>query len=267
MRILYAVLGALIVIVALAAVGLSVRPRPLPVEGESLDLGQATLATDLPAPVARFAAEVAAEGLPRIETAMISGDGVIRRGPVTIPMRFRGEYRPAKEYCRDMEMTWFGLPVVRGLDTWAGGVGKMTVMGETSVGPDMDQGANMAAFAEALWMPSVLLTDPRVRWEAVDATHARLVFPFKDGTDSMTYTFDAETGRPVGSTAMRFKAGEKEKTEWITRTLEWGTVGGRLTPVRVDARWGDEDRPWAEFVIREIALNVPVPALDAAGRE
>jgi hypothetical protein len=254
--------GAFLALVALAFVGLLVRPRTFVVTDVSKDHGSSRLTTDLPAPVARFAKEVAAEGLPRIDTAAITGSGVIRRGPMTIPMRFKGEYRPAREYRREMEMTWFGIPVVKGLDTWAVGKGRMEVMGKVWEGPDLDQGSNMASFAEALWMPSVLLTDARVRWEAIDDTHARCVFPFEDGTDSMTYTFDEETGRPVSATAMRYKAGEPHKTEWITRTLEWGTIDGRLTPVRVDARWGDEERPWAEFVIEHIALNAPVPGLD-----
>ena len=48
--------------------------------------------------------------------------------------------------------------------------------GVTKEEPRVDQGANLALWAEsAFWLHALLATDPRVRWEQVDETAARLV--------------------------------------------------------------------------------------------
>lgn len=261
MRTVRRILLGVLALSGVAVAGLLVKPKPPAAPEGSRDLGRLPLRDGLPGPVARWAREVAAHGLPRIETAVVAGRGVIRRGPLRIPFRFRGEYVPAREYDRAIDLTWFGLPVARARDTFVHGRGTMSAFGRGRTGPDMDQGANMAAWAESLWLPPVLLTDRRARWEPVDDTHARLVFPFGEGEDSITYEFDAGTGRPRVGRAMRYKAGEDHRTEWVVRSLEWRTVRGMLVPVKSDVRWGDEGRPWATFEIDDLALNVPVPAL------
>ena len=69
-----------------------------------------TLRTDLPAPVARYAEKMAAYGMPKVESFAAGGTGVMRRGPLTMPLRWRVEHHPGDEFVRDMQVTWFGIP-------------------------------------------------------------------------------------------------------------------------------------------------------------
>ncbi|MBC7870647.1 MAG: hypothetical protein H7Y09_07385, partial [Chitinophagaceae bacterium] len=54
-------------------------------------------------------------------------------------------------------------------------------------------------------MPSIALTDPRVRWEAVDATTARLYLPGLDDEEAFTVRFDAATGLMTEFKTMRYQ--------------------------------------------------------------
>ncbi len=261
---------AAVVVVALAAIalvaiaGLRVKPRPWALAGEpAVGAAQVPVPDGLPAPVARYAAKMSAYGMPKVTSFSAGGTGVMRRGPLSMPLRWRVEHHPGEEFVRDMQVTWFGIPVVTGLDVWQHGQGKMVIAGSATTGPEMDQGANMAAWGEAGWAPSFQLTDPRVRWEPIDDTHARMVFPFEQGKDSLVYTFDPETDLPTQAFGMRYKAGGSGKIGWTVRTLGWRGARGMLVPTRVDVKWADEGEPWASFEIEDLVLNVPTPRLDS----
>jgi hypothetical protein len=253
----------LVALFVLGYLGLRVTPRPTPLAISGTDRGVVTPRTDLPAPVARYAEKVAAYGMPKVDTFAVTGVGVMRRGPLTMPLKWSVEHRPGTEFVRDMQVTWFGLPVVKGLDVWQHGVGRMVVAGKATVGPEMNQGANMAAWGEAGWAPAFFFTDERIRWEPIDDTHARLVFPFEGSEDSLVYTFDPKTGLPREASGMRYKAGATGKIGWTVRNLGWQELHGMLVPTEVDVKWADEEAPWATLSIVDMAINVPVPELDA----
>jgi hypothetical protein len=85
-----------------------------------------------------------------------------------------------------------------------------------------------------MWLPAILLTDPRVRWEAVDEATALLVVPFKDKEERFVVRFDPANGQ------IQF---------WeVMRT-------GRLW---INGTWFDEGSPWMKFSEQEAVFNVPV---------
>ena len=111
---------------------------------------------------------------------MISGQGRLRVMGITFPARFRFTHIAGKNYRHYIETTFFGLPVMKVNEHYLDGRSRLELPFGVSEGPKVDQGANLALWTEAVWMPAVWVTDPRVRWEAVDEYSAVLVVPFAE---------------------------------------------------------------------------------------
>ena len=215
-------------LVGVGWLGLRVKPAPFPPHPERTPtLGTAELPSDLPEPVRRH-----------------------------FQATLGGEFR------RDMEITWFGIPVLRGTDAFLVGQGSLMITGLLNVssrGGKLDQGQNLAMWAEAPFTtPSVLVLDPRARWEPIDAHTARLIVPFGDREETLRVEFDPETGLMRSVSGMRYRDHENTKTPWRGEFSEWRTLHGIKVPHRNVAIWADEGGPYGIFRIEGAEYNVDV---------
>ena len=260
MKILFIFVGIVFALVLLGWLGLQIKPAPLPAFPEQAGgLETVPLPEDLPAPVERFYRQVYGENVPVIESFVITGRAKMRIMGIIFPSRFRFTHIAGQDYRHYIETTIFGLPLMKVNEHYLGGKSRLELPFGVEEGPKVDQGANLGLWAETLWLPSIFITGPRVRWEPIDEETALLIVPFGEKEQRFVARFDPETGMLHFLESMRYKGTESErKTLWINETLQWGIVAGNTTPAVSAATWFDEGTPWAVFTVEDIRYNVDV---------
>jgi hypothetical protein len=252
------ILIALVALVALAWLGLQVKPRPFasyPAQAPALE--SVPLPAGLPAPVERYYRAVYGDRVPVIESAVISGRAKMRVAGITFPARFRFTHTAGQDYRHYIEATFFGMPVMRVNEWYLDGESRLDLpFGVVEGEPKVNQAANLGLWAESAWLPAIWVTDARVRWQAVDDHTALLFVPFGDAEDTFTVRFDPQTGLLRYLEAMRYKdAADAVKTLWITDAREWQAIDGQTTMTVGTATWFNEGTPWAVFAVEEIVFN------------
>jgi hypothetical protein len=252
--------AGLIALAALIVIGLRIKPKTAPPAdpGPAHDLGTVPLPPDLPAPVRRHYETVFGERVPVIRTAVVWGAPRFRLGPLWTRMPNVTYYAPGQHY-REMEVRWFGIPVMRGHEYHRDGKAAMHIAGQVIDGPSVDQGGCLGSWGEELLViPSVLITAPGVRWEPIDEAAARLIVPCGTGEESFTVAFDPDTGLMSGAAAMRYRGQETEKTLWMLDFGNWQEVDGRMIPAAGSGRWADEAQPYTIWSIDGMVTNVDI---------
>ena len=235
-----------IVLVTLAFLiwlGLKIKPAPFPAyPHKQPELETVPLLEGLPAPVERYFRQQYGERIPLIETCVISGRGSLRAAGLRLPMRFRFTHEAGQNYRHYFEVTFFGLPVLKINESYVDGKERMEFpWGVMENNPKLDQGGVLGMWAESIeWLPAILATDPRVRWEAVDADSAFFIVLFGTQEERVLVRFNPTDGKIQYWEMMRYQNGEGEKVLWINGT------------------WFDDGRPWIVFETEEIVNNVAV---------
>ena len=192
MRVTVRIVGALVAAAAalfgLGWLWLRISPKPFATfPQETPELQYVPFSSGLPAPVVRYYTTIAGERIPRVTSAVITMRGRLRFAGVTFPARLRFTHDAGQGYRHYIEATLFGYPLLKVNETYLNGRARMALpMGVIENEPKVDMGANLGLWGEPVWLPSIFLTDPRVRWEPVDETTARLIVPFAGAEDAFT---------------------------------------------------------------------------------
>ena len=260
MKALFIFLGVVVVLILLGWLGLRMTPQPLPAFDRQAAVAQTVPLPDgLPAPVERFYRQVYGESVPVIESAVLSGRATMRINGITFPARFRFTHDAGQGYRHYIEATIFGLPLMKVNEHYLDGKGRLELPFGVEEGPEVDQGGNLALWGESMWLPSVFITDPRVRWEPIDEETALLIVPFGEEEQRFVVRFDPQTGLLHFLESMRYRGVDSEgKTLWINEALQWDSVDGHTIPTVGAVTWFDEGTPWAVFTVKDVVYNADV---------
>jgi hypothetical protein len=234
----------------------------LPYAEKTPALKTVPLPSGLPAPVARFYKTVYGDEIPVIETVVIKGRAIIAPFGVKLPARFLFVHNAGRDYRHYIEATWFGIPIMKVNERYLDGKSlfELPVGAPIEDDPSTNQAANLAVWAEAAWFPSIWVTDPRVRWEAVDENTALMYVPFEGKEENFVMRFNPETGLLDSMEVMRFRDSgpQAKKILWITHNVEGKKIEGTKLDAVGTATWLDQGIPWATFTLEEVKYNVDV---------
>jgi hypothetical protein len=220
----------------------------------------------LPAPVDRYLRAIGdGRSLPLLDSFVMWGRMRMKRG-MWMHGRWRAYHIPGQHFHRPLEITWFGLPFLRGTDQSIDGQGTMMVGDERTMDDETSQGAMAILWLEAACSAGLYVTDRRLRWEALDEHKARMVYPTLQGEDLLVYDFDPETGLPARVSTMRYKRAGEPKYPWHSDLTEWRHFETGLAPAKISVTWEDEGEPWSYWATEGIATNVDVSPQIEAGR-
>jgi len=259
------IIGLVITLVVLAVIGwlgLKIKPQSFDsYPSPAPDLETIPLPEELPVPVERFYRAVYGDQIPVIESAVISGRAQLRLLGITFPGRFRFAHLAGQDYHHRIEATIFGLPIMKVNEYYVDNRSRMELpFGVVEGASNIDQAANLGLWAESfIWLPAILITDPRVSWEPIDDNTALLQVPFGESKETFVARFDPQTGMLRFLEAMRYKeAADETRTLWINEAREWREVMGHRVMAIVMTSWFDEGTPWAVWVLEEVVYNADV---------
>jgi Family of unknown function (DUF6544) len=251
-------LGAAAGLAAAGALGFAVPPCPPSALRPGPDLGRVRLRKDLPR-LLRDHLDPDGDGLvPKLETMALWGRPKMRRGPGPwLPLRMRNIHRIGHDIVSDLDLTWYGRPVLHIVDAFVDGHGLSRIGGHDIVGDDIDQGANLFLWAEAALVPSVFAEGGPVTAEQEDPWTVRLTVPLGAGTDTAWLRFS--DGHPSRFFALRYKGqGGDTKIWWHVDFADWRVLHGIPLAARADVIWEDEGRPWLRWDQAGFAPNVAI---------
>ncbi|MBC7870803.1 MAG: hypothetical protein H7Y09_08180 [Chitinophagaceae bacterium] len=260
-----AILVSLVVFLLVSGwLGLQVKATSFPEVASNGDPSRSPLPSDLPAPVQRFARVIFGDTLPNVQAAMVVGRAQLAPVGFPMPTRFRFYYDATRSsHYHDIQVTWFTLPFMRIHERNLEGhvTLDLSVLGQVEDASRTNRAGIQGYWSEVLaWVPSIVLTDTHLRWEAVDATTARLYLPGLDIEEAFTVRFDANSGLMTEIETMRYQnESQAERWRWSNRILEWGIVDGQHVPIRAETQWND-DAPWATWEVEQVLFNVDVSA-------
>lgn len=261
LKIILGIVGLLTALLVIGWLGLRIRPDEFPAYPErAATFTTVPLPDDLPEPVRRYYQALFGDEIPMIDSAIITLTGDLRFVGITFPGNLRFSHNAGRDYRHYIEATMFGRPLMQVDESFLDNHSVLELpFGTVSDEPKIDSAANLGLWGESIWLPSIFITDARVRWEAIDETSARLIVPFGDTgeEDEFICYFDPATGLLVQAEAMRWKETDStEKTRWILEVYGWEEFEGMLVPSPAAVTWEDEGTPWLVASITDLAYNV-----------
>lgn len=258
MKYMLIIVLALVFVLLVAWTGLQVMPKGFTQELETVSQPLKSMRATSSVPVVSKFYETVFDGdVIETKTSVVAGKARFNIKGIPMKGRFITFYRASEGFYRYIEVTWFGIPILSGYDLYTEDTSEFCMGESVETGERIEQGQNLALWAESFWSPSMLVFSDAIEWQGIGERAAVMHIPYHDDSDTITITFEDE-GLIEKMEALRFKGNSPEKTLWQIKCLEWADFDGITIPVKSSVKWGDEAKPWAYWEIDSIQYNIPV---------
>lgn len=219
----------------------------------------------LPPPVQRYLTYTGAVNMPKVRSAKIVMEGVMRqRGKEWFPIHAE-QYNFFDSATRlfFMKAKMYGL-IVPGYHQYENGTAGMQVrlFGLIPVakhsGKDMDRAETVTLFNDMCFLAPATLIDKRIYWETLDETSVKAVFTVSGIAITATLHFN-QKGQLVNFISDdRFEVNDHKYYRFSTPVNEYGTINGFHLARIVEACWQYPDGWFAygKFAVQEVIYNV-----------
>jgi len=255
-----ALIDLVILLVLLVVFGFRQQPAPFPrFTAASSPVETVPLPAGLPAPVERYFRLTYGDGVPVYTSAVMSGRGTVRFMGITMPGRLRFTHDSGQAYRHYIETTFYGIPLFKVNESYLDGHTRLELpFGVVEDAPGVDSAANQGLWAETFVYPAYLLTDLRLRWEAVDDDTAKLFVPFQDGEQEFRLDFDPQTGMIIRFETLRYRDEKLGAIRWWGDFIYGTDQNGDPVLENFTATWEDEGTPWLRVMFDEKVFNADI---------
>ncbi len=226
---------------------------------------------DLPAPVQRYLRITNAVGQPQIANFKAVWHGRIRASATEPWMTFHAEQhnffgaQPARLFLMDATMKHVPVAILHRFVGDAATFQVRLLSARTMVdaaGPEMNRSETVTLFNDLCLLAPGRLIDPSVRWEAIDASHARAHYTRGTETISAVLVFDpaGELADFISDDRSAASADGKAFTpqRWRTPVRDYKSFGTRRASSFGEAHWmaASGEFAYGEFALDRLEYNV-----------
>jgi hypothetical protein len=224
------------------------------------------MVSDLPAPARRYLLHAIRPGTPLASSVSFLMSGTMRLKPEQewMPMKARQIIAPPKGFVWRADVGE-GLMRFSGGDHYADGSGRVRfwlwgiIPLVQQEGPDVSRAAIGRLACETIWLPSSLLPQRGVKWEALDGESARATMKIGEETITLDLFIEPD-GRLREIRTMRWgdqmEDGDFGYIPFGGRVLEERAFGGYTIPSRVSVGWRLSTDRYFEFFRAQIEDTV-----------
>jgi len=230
------------------------------------------LPADLPAPVQRYLSKAlgGVETYPTVVSLEQRGD--FRLGDASsafIPFSAVQHMTAAPPgFVWDADMQMMPMMGVNVVDAYVGGEGILRArllstitVAEAEPGQILNEGELIRYLAESVWLPTALLPENGVTWEAVDDLHARATLSHEGIMVSLLFTFNAddEVVQIFSESRGRDLDGTVVPTPWTGRFWNYQIRDGLWIPTEGEVEWNlpEGDLVYWRGVIETATYRLP----------
>jgi hypothetical protein len=252
-----AIIDLALLLLLLVVFGFRQPPAPLPpYTAQAAALTTIPLPAGLPAPVERYLRLTYGDQIPVYTSAVISGRGTVRFMGITMPTRLRFTHASGQDYRHYFETTFYGIPLLKVNESYLDGHTHFELpFAVEEDKPGTDGAANQGLWAETIFYPAYLVTDPRLRWQAVDDDTARLYVPFKGSEQEFTVEFDPATGLMTHIETLRYRDEKSGVLRWWGDHIYGADQNGDPELQGFAVSWEDGGTPWLVVKVEDIVFN------------